>query len=114
MDEMIKTLGFRLSPTEVEDLIAQSGMVADVVAYGVEDPALGEAVHVAVALLAEANEDALACHCARVMPHYMRPQRMFSWLGVMPRTASGKLDRPAIISTAKAAVAVDHPEKNLS
>lgn len=114
MDEMIKTLGFRLSPTEVEDLIAQSGMVADVVAYGVEDPALGEAVHAAVAFLAEVDEDALASHCARVMPHYMRPQRIFAWPGVMPRTASGKLDRPAIIATAKAALAVDHPEKSCS
>jgi acyl-CoA ligase (AMP-forming) (exosortase A-associated) len=102
MDEMIKTLGFRLSPTEVEDLIAQSGMVADVVAYGVEDPELGEAVHVAVAFLPGSDETALVRHCARAMPHYMRPQRVFSWQGTMPRTASGKLDRPAIIATAKA------------
>lgn len=114
MDEMIKTLGFRLSPTEVEDAIAQSGMVADVVAYGVEDAELGEAVHVAVALLPGADETTLTGHCTRVMPHYMRPQRIFAWDGTMPRTASGKLDRPAIISTAKAELATVDAESNPS
>lgn len=103
MDEMIKTLGFRLSPTEVEDALSQSGLVTDVVAYGVEDGDLGQAVHVSVSFLTEADETALNAHCARNMPHYMRPQRFHAWAGAMPRTASGKLDRPAIIATAKAA-----------
>jgi len=103
MDEMIKTLGFRLSPTEVEDLISQSGLVTDVVAYGVEDPEIGEAVHTAVTLLPGSDEAALTSYCAKVMPHYMRPRHVHAWQGTMPRTASGKLDRPAIISAAKAA-----------
>ena len=107
MDEMIKTLGFRLSPTEVEDAIAQSGLVGDVVAWGVEDPDLGQAVHVAVSYLPQGDAAALTAHCARAMPHYMRPQRIHAWDGAMPRTASGKLDRPAIISAAKAAAAQD-------
>ncbi|KGJ06226.1 Acyl-CoA synthetase (AMP-forming)/AMP-acid ligase II [Paracoccus halophilus] len=101
MDEMIKTLGFRLSPTEVEDAIAQSGLVSDVVAYGVEDPELGQAVHVAVAYLPDGGESALSAHCARAMPHYMLPRRYYSWDGTMPRTASGKLDRPQIIAQAR-------------
>lgn len=107
MDEMIKTLGFRLSPTEVEDAISQSGLVSDVVAWGVEDAELGQAVHVAVTYLPQGDEGRLAAHCARAMPHYMRPQRLHAWDGAMPRTASGKLDRPAIISAAKAAAAQD-------
>ncbi|RCW88776.1 AMP-binding protein [Paracoccus lutimaris] len=105
MDEMIKTLGFRLSPTEVEDIISQSGLVSDVVAYGVEDPELGQAVHAAVTYLPQADESALALHCTRTMAHYMRPSYFHAWDGTMPRTASGKLDRPAIIATAKAAAA---------
>ncbi len=105
MDEMIKTLGFRLSPTEVEDVISQSGLVADAVAFGVEDPELGQAVHVAVTYLPQADESALAMHCMRSMAHYMRPRYFHAWDGTMPRTASGKLDRPAIIAAAKAATA---------
>ena len=103
MDEMIKTLGFRLSPTEVEDGLSQSGLVTDVVAYGIEDPDLGQAVHVSVSLLGNADLAALNAHCARSMPHYMRPQHIHIWHGAMPRTASGKLDRPAIITAAKSA-----------
>jgi hypothetical protein len=34
---------------------------------------------------------------------------VFSWQGTMPRTASGKLDRPAIIATAKADAAAINP-----
>ena len=103
MDDMIKTLGFRLSPTEVEDVISQSGLVTDVVAYGVEDPDLGQAVHVAVTYLPQADESALAMHCVRSMAHYMRPRYFHAWDGAMPRTASGKLDRPSIIAAAKSA-----------
>ncbi|WP_347266556.1 AMP-binding protein [Paracoccus sp. (in: a-proteobacteria)] len=102
MDEMIKTLGFRLSPTEVEDAIAQSGLVSDVVAFGVEDDDLGQAVHVVVTYLPQGDATALGGHCGRAMPHYMRPQRFHAWPGNMPRTASGKLDRPAIIAAARA------------
>ena len=43
--------------------------------------------------------------CARAMAHYMRPQHVYSWDGAMPRTASGKLDRPAIVAAAMAAAA---------
>ncbi len=50
-DEMIKTMGFRLSPTEVEDHVSQSGIAGDVVAFAVEDDERGQAVMVAVTLL---------------------------------------------------------------
>ncbi|MFC3530133.1 AMP-binding protein [Paracoccus mangrovi] len=107
MDEMIKTLGFRLSPTEVEDAIAQSGLVGDVVAWGVEDPDLGQAVHVAVTYLPQGDAQALGMYCARALAHYMRPRHVYSWDGAMPRTASGKLDRPAIVAAAMAAAPQD-------
>lgn len=103
MDEMIKTSGFRLSPTEVEDLLSQGGLVTDVVAYGVEDDDMGQVVHVAASLVEGAAPAALLVHCRRVMPHYMVPRRIHPWPGPMPRTASGKLDRPAVIAAAKAA-----------
>lgn len=95
-DAMIKTSGVRLSPDEVEDLVCQSGLVGDAVAYGVEDEAVGEAVHVAVAPLAGFSVEAMARHCRRVMPSYMWPRAWRVWHEPMPRTASGKLDRPEV------------------
>jgi acyl-CoA synthetase (AMP-forming)/AMP-acid ligase II len=41
-------------------------------------------------------------HCRKAMAHYMVPRRIHPWPGAMPRTASGKLDRPAIITACKA------------
>ncbi len=105
MDDMIKTMGFRLSPTEVEDLLSQSGLVTDAVAFGVDDDDRGQVVIAAVSLLDGADEDALMAHCRKVMPHYMLPARLHRWSGAMPRTASGKLDRPAVIRKARDAAA---------
>lgn len=110
MDDIIKTMGFRLSPTEVEDLIAQSGMVGDVVAYGVDDAEKGQAVQIAVSLLDPADLHALQGHAKRKLAHYMQPGHIHCWDGPMPRTASGKLDRPAIIAAARAASALSPTE----
>jgi acyl-CoA ligase (AMP-forming) (exosortase A-associated) len=96
-DALIKTSGFRLSPDEVEDLVFRSGLVSDVVAFGVADDDLGEVVHIAVSPLASCSEDALLRHCRAVMPSYMVPRRIHFWPKEMPRTASGKLARPEVI-----------------
>lgn len=100
VDDMIKTSGFRLSPTEVEDLVSRSGLVSDVIAYGVEDDDMGQVVHVAVTAANGFETTALMAHCRKTMPHYMIPRRVHVWPGQMPRTASGKLDRPAVIAAA--------------
>jgi acyl-CoA synthetase (AMP-forming)/AMP-acid ligase II len=101
MDDMIKTMGFRLSPTEVEDLVSRSGLVGDVVAFGAEDADLEQVVHVALSPLDGFDEGALMTHCRKVMPHYMVPRRLHVWPGAMPRTASGKLDRPNVIAQSR-------------
>lgn len=104
LDEMIKTSGFRLSPTEVEDAAALSGLVAEAIAWGEDDAELGQAVHLAVTLLPDGSEAALLSHCRRTMPSYMQPRRLHLWPGPMPRTASGKLDRPAVKAACRAAL----------
>ena len=43
-DEMIKTSGYRVSPTEIEEVAYDTGMVRDAVALGVDDPKLGQHV----------------------------------------------------------------------
>lgn len=97
-DSMIKTNGIRLSPTEVEEILYQSGLLKYAVAFGVADDLLGQAVHVAVqAKDAEFDEAALSRFCMESMPGYMVPQAYHFWKQEMPHTASGKLDRPQII-----------------
>jgi acyl-CoA ligase (AMP-forming) (exosortase A-associated) len=96
-DAMIKTSGFRVSPDEIEEAVFRSGLVSDVVAFGVDDTDLGQVIHVAVTPLKGFSEDALHRHCRGTMPSYMLPRKFHIWPDNMPRTASGKLARPEVI-----------------
>jgi acyl-CoA ligase (AMP-forming) (exosortase A-associated) len=105
-DTMIKSMGFRLSPTEVEEIVHQSGLVQEAVAFGVEDELAGQVVHVCVAAgTRDVDHDALMAHCRAHMPHYMLPRRIHGWPSEMPRTASGKIDVPAVVRVLRARLA---------
>lgn len=91
-DAMIKVSGNRLSPTEVEEMALASEAVSEVVAFGVKDAELGQAVAlVAVARGAQAEERLLAWFAANA-PAYMKPKRIV-WRDAMPIGATGKIDR---------------------
>jgi acyl-CoA synthetase (AMP-forming)/AMP-acid ligase II len=97
-DDMIKCSGYRLSPTEVEDVAYSSGLITAAVAFGVPDPRLGQSVHLAVEHEGVETIDLaeLLDFCRRRMPSYMVPE-LHPWPGRMPRTVSGKLDRKAVV-----------------
>lgn len=103
LDSMIKSSGHRISPTEIEEILFASGLVSDVVAFGVEDEALGQKIEAAITFRDEcgANEAALQTHCRAQMPTFMVPNRIHVWAGPMPRTSSGKIDRPKVIGALK-------------
>jgi acyl-CoA ligase (AMP-forming) (exosortase A-associated) len=98
-DEMIKTSGYRVSPTEVEEGVHASGLVQEVLAVGVEHPVLGQAIHVAAVASAtasgqpEADTAALLAHCRRELPAYMVPAVVHWATAPLPRNPNGKLDR---------------------
>ncbi|HLT25581.1 MAG TPA: acyl-CoA ligase (AMP-forming), exosortase A system-associated, partial [Zeimonas sp.] len=83
------------SPTEVEEAVYATGLVAEAAAFGVDHPALGQAI-VLVAVPAEgrtADPDSLLALCRDRLPAYMVPQRI-DWVeGALPRNANGKIDR---------------------
>ncbi len=102
-DEMIKSSGYRLSPTEVEEPLYGHRDVADAVAFGVSDDELGEVVHVVVSARPGQSADVedLLRYCRERMPHYMVPRRIHLWPGEMPRTATGKLDRRQVVEACR-------------
>lgn len=104
MDTMIKVSGFRISPNEVEEVIHSCGKVASVVAFGVPDDELGEVVEVAISGLDGVCPDVLQLgdFCRRHMPHYMVPRKYHIWTGQMPKTGSGKIDTPSVVSACRA------------
>ncbi len=101
-DEMMKTSGYRVSPTEVEEVLYATRLVAECVAFGVEHPALGQAIQViATAPVAEPgapSESAelssrLLQECRSRMPAYMVPSGIQIVAGPLPRNPNGKIDR---------------------
>ncbi|MBX7080417.1 MAG: AMP-binding protein [Nannocystaceae bacterium] len=103
-DAMIKSSGFRISPTEIEDAAFASGVVTEAVAYGLDDDVLGQAVHLVVHGPDIATDlTALTEHLRAVLPHYMQPRELHASTEPFPRTASGKLDRPAVVERFTAA-----------
>ena len=93
-DEMIKVSGNRISPSEIEEAAAASGVAAEAVAFGVADERLGQAV-VLVVCGDASNEAVLRDYLKRELPSFMVPREII-WRDGLPRNANGKFDRAAI------------------
>ena len=95
-DEMIKTSGYRVSPTEVEEVLYATRLVGECAAFGVDHPALGQAIQV-IATPPEGADAidvaALLAECRQRMPAYMVPHGVTSRPGPLPRNPNGKIDR---------------------
>ncbi|NMM75446.1 acyl-CoA ligase (AMP-forming), exosortase A system-associated [Acidovorax sp. SRB_24] len=98
-DEMIKTSGYRVSPTEVEEVLYTSGLVAEALVYAVPDDALGSAICAALWAFPTASGDAdkdtaaVLAHCREHMPAFMWPKALLWVDQPLPRSPNGKLDR---------------------
>jgi len=99
-DDMIKVSGYRISPTEIEGVLHETGLVSEAAAFGVEHPLLGQAVAV-VAVAVEAGEAgdmaagvaALLKECRLRLPAYMVPAHISLRSDNLPRNPNGKIDR---------------------
>ncbi|HVR52330.1 MAG TPA: acyl-CoA ligase (AMP-forming), exosortase A system-associated [Pseudorhodoferax sp.] len=95
-DEMIKSSGYRISPTEVEEVLYATRLVGECVAFGIEHPAMGQAVQVIATPPADADAldvAALLAQCRARMPAYMVPAGVAPAVGPLPRNPNGKIDR---------------------
>ncbi|MBT0960582.1 acyl-CoA ligase (AMP-forming), exosortase A system-associated [Denitromonas iodatirespirans] len=94
-DEMIKTSGYRVSPTEVEEVVYTTEAAAEAAAIGVPHPVLGQAIVLVVftpAAPAHAPETILAT-CRERLPGFMVPVRVLVHETPLPRNPNGKIDR---------------------
>jgi len=94
-DEMIKTSGYRVSPTEVEEVVYSTGLVSEVAAFGVPHPVLGQSVALAVCVAESAGFDTekLISACREKLPAYMIPAQVEVHTSSLPRNPNGKIDR---------------------
>jgi acyl-CoA ligase (AMP-forming) (exosortase A-associated) len=96
-DTMIKSSGVRISPTEVEEVLFQSGKLRGAAVIGIPDETLGQTIKAFVVPRDgnSLNTDALLSYCAEKMPRYMVP-KAFEVMSELPKTSSGKVDYPAL------------------
>src|SRR5262249_42845991 len=92
-DAMIKSSGFRISPTEVEEALMATGMLAQAAVIGLPDDLAGERVHALVVPRERSSFDerTLMAHCGRVLPVHMVP-RAVEVVYELPRSPNGKVD----------------------
>lgn len=97
-DEMIKTSGYRVSPTEIEEVLYREAGVQEVAIFPVPHPSLGEAIvgMVVTTPCHDISEHALIRACREHLPAYMVPQRLMFSLEALPRNHNNKIDRSAL------------------
>ena len=100
-DNQIKSAGFRISPTEVEDVICRVAPIRQAAVVGVPDPVLGQ--HLVAFAIPEENTEPLEAneilaHCAAEMPRHMVP-RQIRLVDELPMTSSGKVSYPDLRET---------------
>jgi acyl-CoA ligase (AMP-forming) (exosortase A-associated) len=91
-DAMIKSSGYRISPTEVEEALMGTKMFRQVAVIGLPDEWVGQRVHaVAVAEPGAADTAAALRSVADILPPYMVP-RTIELVSELPVTPNGKVD----------------------
>lgn len=93
-DDMIKTSGYRVSPTEVEEVLYASGQVGQAAALGIPHAILGQAIVAVVSPLSDEDVDvpALLIYCKQKLPAFMVPAHIRVQQD-LPSNSNGKIDR---------------------
>lgn len=98
-DDMIKTSGYRVSPTEVEEVVFATGLVRDAVALGIDDERLGQRIVLVVSPLETdgggVEVEMLLGRLRAELPTFMVPSRV-EVMASVPRSPNGKFDRPTL------------------
>ena len=94
-DDMLKVSGYRVSPTEVEEVVHAAGGVLEVAAVGLSHPTLGQSIAVVAVALPQAPASAATVleACRRALPAYMVPAHVEIRQDSLPRNPNGKIDR---------------------
>ena len=101
-DAMIKSSGNRISPTEIEEIAVESGLVAEAVALGIPDERLGQAIRLFVrpserGPASTSVAEQLANYLKQNLPNFMHPKDIVL-LSEFPKNPNGKLDRNLLAS----------------
>jgi long-chain acyl-CoA synthetase len=93
-NEMIKAGSYRISPTEIEEVLLQHRQVHEVGVVGIDDPILGQKICAIVTLKEPGTltDQDLMVYCAQRLVQYKRP-KVIAIVSALPKSPSGKILR---------------------
>ena len=93
-DEMIKSSGYRISPTELEEVVYSSGAVSEAVALGLPHPMIGQGIVIVATPPPDGklDADAVIGACRDALPQFMVPHAVVERAS-LERNPNGKIDR---------------------
>jgi acyl-CoA ligase (AMP-forming) (exosortase A-associated) len=92
-DDMIKTSGYRVSPSEIEEAAYATGVVRDAVALGIDEVGIGHRIVLIATSIEGILDTAVVLGALRQMlPLYMVPSQI-EVRDELPRSPNGKFDR---------------------
>jgi len=93
-DEMLKTSGYRVSPTEIENVIHESGLVKEVAAIGIPHETLGQSIFAIISTDKKDSFDSLQLiqFCKSKLANFMIPAKIIV-LSDLPKNPNGKIDK---------------------
>ncbi len=100
-DAMIKKEGYRVSPTEVEELLMGHQDVFEAVACGMERETAKNEIVALVTTKREIDIKELYKFCRQKAPEYLVPDKILI-MDQFAKTETGKIDRPRVIKEAHA------------
>jgi amino acid adenylation domain-containing protein len=95
-DSMIKTSGFRVSPTEVEEIATRFPGVEACVAVGLPNVEIGEDIALVYSAAGDVDEEDLREHLRRELPAHMVPRFLLRRESLPVTGNEGKVDRGAV------------------
>lgn len=98
-DRLIKSLGFRIGPDEIADVLYASGQIREAVITTEPDAVRGERIIAYVTLAPDGSLARLQQFCREELPRHMQPARIEGG-ALLPRLPSGKYDLDALRSGA--------------
>lgn len=101
-DRLIKTMGYRVGPDEIADVVYDSGEVADAAVVGEPDDRWGERIVVHVVLTHTGSLERLQAFCHRELPRHLQPAR-FEVCDALPVLPSGKHDLRSVRASSEGA-----------
>ena len=97
LKELINRGGEKISPLEVDAVLAQHPAIAEAICFGVPDPKYGEEVHAAVVLKGDATQEEIQAFCQKHLIDFKVP-KVVHFVDDLPRTATGKVQRRVVAS----------------